>query len=333
VVVLAAAIAVPAPAGGRAYQEAGTPDVRGQAAKTPRLRPFRFEIVTLDGEGRPSSSRKSTGRSYVEVLGDGVTLEMVEIPAGTFLMGTSESERGTIASTYERMGRSEARASKRAGVEAPQHSVTVRAYFMARFEVTQAQWRTVAAMPHVERGLDANPSECAGDDRPVESVSWDEATEFCARLSRATGRAYRLPSEAEWEYACRAGTTTPFHFGQTISTTVANYWGDPAFGGVVPRECREETLPVGALGKANAFGLSDMHGNVAEWCLDTWHPDYHGAPADGRAWGAGPYAHLRVVRGGSWYDLAVYCRSAARLRHKPEHDGGDTGFRVVVERP
>ena len=251
-------------------------------------------------------------------------LDMVYIPPGSFLMGSSEDELG------------------RYKMEGPQHPVTIaQPFFMAKHPVTQAQWRVVAAMDQVERELNPEPSKFDGDNRPVEQVSWLDAVEFCRRLEGVTGRPYRLPSEAEWEYACRAGTATPFHFGDSITTDLANYRGtdweyegktypgayrDGPYG-----EYREETTEVGSFEVANAFGLYDMHGNVWEWCQDWWHESYEGAPTDGSAW----LSHEedaeenRVLRGGSWYGFPAYCRSAYRGRNAPDDIGGYVGFRVV----
>jgi formylglycine-generating enzyme required for sulfatase activity len=149
---------------------------------------------------------------------------------------------------------------------------------MGKFPVTQAQWRAVAALPKINTDLDPDPSYFNGANRPVEQVSWDEAMEFCRRLSKKTGRDYRLPSEAEWEYACRAGTNKPFHFGKRITSDLANYNGNSVYGNAPKGKYREETTPVGSLKVANAFGLYDMHGNVWEWCADGWHENYEGAP-------------------------------------------------------
>jgi formylglycine-generating enzyme required for sulfatase activity len=154
---------------------------------------------------------------------------------------------------------------------------------MAKTPITQAQWREVAGWPRVERDLDPDPSHFKGDSRPVEQVSWHDAMEFCHRLSQRTGKNYTLPSEAQWEYACRAGTTTPFHFGATISTEVANYDGNYVYGNGPKGTYREQTTDVASF-PANAWGLHDMHGNVWEWCLDKWHDSYEGAPTDGNAW-------------------------------------------------
>jgi formylglycine-generating enzyme required for sulfatase activity len=163
----------------------------------------------------------------------------------------------------------------------------------------------------------------------VERVTWHDAIEFCARLSKQTGREYRLPSEAEWEYACRAGTTTPFHFGETITTDLANYDGTRTYGSGPNGQYRKQTTEVGSFKVANAFGLYDMHGNVWEWCLDHWHENYNGAPADGSAWVTGGNASRRVLRGGSWNNGPGNCRSAHRSRFEPGNRDSNLGFRVV----
>ena len=249
---------------------------------------------------------------FTEELGDGVGLDMVLIPAGNFLMGSPEDE-------LERFER-----------EGPQHPVTVPTFFLGKYVVTQAQWRAVAGLSQIERELDPDPSGFKGDDRPVERVSWDDAVEFCKRLSQATGRDYRLPSEAEWEYACRAGTTTPFHFGETITPELANYRGTVTYGDGPTGEYREETTLVGSFGAANAFGLFDMHGNVWEWCADSWHENYEGAPGDGSAWMNDENdnrSHVR--RGGSWFSLPRLCRSAYRNWNGAHIRNYYLGFRVA----
>ena len=222
---------------------------------------------------------------------------------------------------------------ERSNDESPQHPVTVSPFFMGKYPVTQAQWRLVAAMPQVERELDPDPSHFKGDNRPVERVSWYDAMEFCARLSAHTGREYRLPSEAEWEYACRAGTTTPFHFGEMITTEVANYDGNYIYNGGPKGDNRGETTPVGHFGIANAWGLSDMHGNVWEWCLDHWHNNYGKAPTDGSAWLSEDEGSRRVLRGGSWLFIPRNCRSAYRLNNNPRYGNSFNGFRLVSVAP
>ncbi len=168
--------------------------------------------------------------------------------------------------------------------ESPQHEVTVPPFFMGKYPITQAQWRVVATLPQINHELDPDPSRFKEDDRPVEKISWYESVEFCDRLSKHTKQHYRLPSEAEWEYACRAGTTTPFHFGETITPELANYKGNYTYASAPEGEYREETTQVGSFNLANRFGLYDMHGNVWEWCADHWQGGYEGSPTDGSAW-------------------------------------------------
>jgi len=239
-----------------------------------------------------------------------LTLEVVQIPKGTFLMGTAEGEEHSDDDEY------------------PQHPVTVDEFFMGKYPVTQAQWRAVATLPKIEHDLDPDPSQFKGKNRPVEQVSWHEAVEFCQRLSQATGLDYRLPSEAEWEYACRAGTTTPFAFGDTLTTNLANYDGNYTLGHNLKGEYREQTTPVGSF-PANGFGLYDMHGNVWEWCADPWHDNYQGAPSDGRPWlDKDATKHRRPVRGGSWYNSPRNCRCAVRSGYIQGARSHVIGFRV-----
>ena len=261
--------------------------------------------------------RDRTAQFFVEdqltlALGQ-ISLEMVYIPPGTFQMGSPETETG------------------RYSAESPQHPVTLaEPFFIGKYPVTQAQWRVVAGLSQVKQELDPDPSEFKGDNCPVEQVSWHDATEFCARLSQHTGRNYRLPTEAEWEYACRAGTTTPFYFGETITTDLANYNGNYAYGSGPVGIYRQKTTDVNSF-PPNAFGLYDMHGNVLEWCQDWWHDSYEAAPEDGRAWlsHGEEEEERRVLRGGSWYDYPVGCRSANRFRVTPEGRYNSVGFRVV----
>jgi len=192
-------------------------------------------------------------------------IPLARIPAGSFLMGSPEDEPG------------------RSKAEGPQREVTLAAFWMAQTPITQAQWREVASWPTINLDLNPDPSCFKGDTRPVEQVSWFDAMEFCHRLSQRTGRRYTLPTEAQWEYACRAGTTTPFHFGSTISTKLANYNGNEVYGDGAKGDVRQQTTDVASF-PANAWGLHDMHGNVWEWCSDQWHGNYEGAPSDGSAW-------------------------------------------------
>jgi formylglycine-generating enzyme required for sulfatase activity len=207
--------------------------------------------------------------------------------------------------------------------------VTIKPFFIGKFLVTQAQWRAVAGLPKVKIDLNPYPSNFKGAKRPVEQVSWYEVVEFCARLSQQTGQEYRLPSEAEWEYACRAGTKTPFHFGQTITTDLANYDGNEVYASGPKGIYRQQTTEVGSF-PANAFGLYDMHGNVWEWCQDTYHKNYNGAPKDGSAWIDQSDRNSRMVRGGSWKLPPRICRSADRRRYHPGSRLDEVGFRVAV---
>ena len=225
---------------------------------------------------------------------------------------------------------------ERRNSEGPQHKVNVGAFCMAEYPVTQTQWRVVAEMPQVNRELKLDPSHFKGENRPVESVSWYEAVEFCERLSQETKLGYRLPTEAEWEYACRAGTETPFHFGETITTGLANYRGTGDYGAYGPGskgEYREETMAVDQFGVANAFGLCDMHGNVFEWCEDHWHGSYEGAPDDGSAWLSESEESGCILRGGSWDYTPRNCRSACRYDDEPVSRYSYIGFRIVCRAP
>lgn len=262
--------------------------------------------------------QRRTSRCFTEPE---INLDLMLIPGGTFLMGSPSDELD------------------RYNDESPQHEVTVPTFLMGRYPVTQAQWRYVAAQPRINRNLNLDPSHFKGTTLPVEQVFWEDAVEFCDRISQLTRRTYRLPTEAEWEYACRAGTTTPFHFGETITTDLANYRGTDnkdlnwsgSYGNGPKGIYREKTTPVEQFQVANAFGLCDMHGNVWEWCLDHWHDNYEGAPTDGSAWITGGDRDRRVVRGGSWVDNPRYCRSACRGNYNLDNRDFTLGFRVVCE--
>ncbi|KZL48319.1 Sulphatase-modifying factor protein [Nodularia spumigena CENA596] len=262
---------------------------------------------------------QKTAQYYVEDLSDGIGLDMLLIPGGSFMMGSQKDEL------------------QREESESPQHRVNIQQFCMGRYPVTQAQWKAVTALSRVNKELDAEPSKFKGEQRPVERVSWYDAVEFCQRLTAHTKRQYRLPSEAEWEYACRAGTTSPFHFGETITSELANYNATSIYGRGVKGTYRQETTLVGSFNAANKFGLYDMHGNVWEWCLDDWHDNYEGAPADGSAWfddnnNLSQKQGKAFLRGGSWFSVPRYCRSASRVNVRwAERDNIDDviGFRVV----
>jgi len=266
------------------------------------------------------TKRQAQNQYYEEPLADGVLpLRMLLIPAGTFVMGSPETELGWLDR------------------ESPQHPVTLSRFFLAKYPVTQAQWRVVAAMPQVKQALKPDPSKFKGDRHPVESVSWQGAVEFCDRLTVHTDRQYRLPTEAEWEYACRAGTTTPFHFGATLNTDHANYNGadekNGVYGAGTRGVYRQQTTPVDEFEGANAFGLCDLHGNVWEWCQDHWHDNYDDAPTDGSAWLTDNEEASRIIRGGSWFYDPRSCRAAFRYHDDPDNRDFISGFRVCCAAP
>jgi formylglycine-generating enzyme required for sulfatase activity len=273
---------------------------------------------------------KHTAQFFREQIAE-VSLDMMLIPGGKFMMGSPEDE------------------IDRSPNEGPQHPVTVPAFYLGKYPITQAQWRAVVNA--VDSDLDPEPAHFKGyprrysaspkDNHPVEQVTWFDATEFCIKLSQLTGRTYRLPSEAEWEYACRAGTETPFYFGPSITTELANYRGTDrekykwsgSYGDGPRGIFREETTPVGMF-PPNVFGLYDMHGNAWEWCQDHYHDSYTGAPENGSAW-IDPNAKKdvnRMLRGGGWNDNPQNCRSAFRFcLNNPDLHFHFIGFRVVSE--
>lgn len=292
-----------------------------------RLHTIDFDIVRLDSVGQSRLKETGHAKRYIENVGHGSTLEMIQIPSGTFKMGSPSSDKELIAAdTVKYFGHNFGYFWQ----EYPEHSVVVPTFYMGRFEVTQAQWRAVSKLPKVRMELPSDPSVFKGDDRPVEKISWEEAIEFCERLSLATGRKYRLPTEAEWEYACRAGTSTPFHFGETINPDFANFDGDYPWEAGIWGVKRQETTAVGSFAYANDFGLYDVHGNVEEWCVDVWHSSYDGAPADGSGWMIGGDDRFHVTRGGDWSHMGTCARSAWRGRAATMRRSAECGFRVVA---
>lgn len=291
-------------------------------ASPPEITSFEFEVVTVDAQGKKNKRFSKQAEYFTEYLGDGVALEMVSIPGGQFQMGGSQDEKASQES------------------ERPQHMVNVEPFFMSRCPITQAQWKIVVNSSQIEeRQLEFDDPSCfKGDNLPVERVSWYDAQEFCQRLSRKTGRRYRLPSEAEWEYACRAKKSTPFHFGKTITTDLANYCGQDkeinghlwkgTYSGELPGVDRQQTTEVGSF-PPNGFGLCDMHGLVWEWCADNEHENYLGAPSDGSVWLSDDNEEYRILRGGSWDSFPHLCRSAFRFSENADVRSKEFGFRVV----
>ncbi len=266
---------------------------------------FTFEVPFLDDHGKVVRRSVLSAERMVFDLGR-AELEMVRVPAGELAMGSP----GRTGYDDER----------------PQHRVAVAAFRIGRYAVTQEQWGSVMSW--------SPPYRCKGARLPADRTSWIAANEFCKALTAKIGRAVSLPSEAQWEYACRAGTTTPFAYGPTLTTELANYVGLHTYALEPTGEYRHATVEVGSL-PPNAFGLCEMHGNVWEWCEDRWHESYDGAPADGSAWtaraaGKSKEKDSRVLRGGCWHDPPDVCRSAARVRLGPEEPEDWAGFRVVM---
>lgn len=245
----------------------------------------------------------------LERLDEDVVLEMILIPSGSFVMGSLDDE------------------SDRSVGEDPQHPVEISKFLMSKTPITQAQWRVVASLPKVDRVIPIDPAIYKGDNRPIENICWLDAIEFCDRLSKKTGKKYRLPTEAEWEYTCRAGTTTAFHFGDCLKADLANY--GRYISGVDPDK-QSETTPVGNFGVVNSFGLCDMHGNVWELCADSWHDNYENAPEDGSIWEEEDPKKTasKIMQGGSWLNEAPECRSAMRNCLNQDQTDRTVGFRV-----
>lgn len=338
--------------------------------------PFAFDVVTVDSQGQAMHSVGSAKR-LIERFGNGTILEMVAVPNGTFTVGALGTTIGRVES------------------EKPKHFETINAFSMGRYPITQAQWHTVASFPQVKMPLNPEPSSFKGESNPVERISWAEAVEFCSRLSKHTGQNYRLPTEAEWEYVCRAGTTTSFHFGETLTPVLANYNGHATStfeesheaeideilnqktliaqgSGQDPKprpkpkprprprradpnpptnlqtsqsqqddrffaqqnevvRYRQQTTPVGNFQLANAFGVSDMHGNVWEWCADQWHDNYakiHTASGIESLDSGNPF---RVMRGGAWNTSDDRCRSDSRGKGGAYDQSYFIGFRVACD--
>lgn len=285
---------------------------------TPNIKSFDFETITVDIQpqlfglvsriNKNSISKKS--KYFQEKLDENVSIEMIYIPNGSFIMGSTNNELG------------------REKDESPQQKIRIKSFYMSKFPITQAQWRIVATFPQINRNLNPNPSCFKGDKLPVEKVSWYDATEFCQRLSKYTNRTYLLPTEAQWEYACRGGTTTPFYFGEMITTDLANYDGRQGYGTKPTGKYDKKTSPVDSF-TPNPFGLYDLHGNVWEWCEDHYSPSYKSKSTDGTAYYSNMMSSPRLVRGGSWSLNPTYCRSGKRSSYAPDSNYNFLGFRII----
>jgi formylglycine-generating enzyme required for sulfatase activity len=254
------------------------------------LREFQFEVVKLFREEIVSRETK-TGSYFIEPLGSGVKpLELVAISGGEFMMGSDERDR-----------------------EQPKHKVTLQPFFISRYPITESQWQVVSEYPSINRDINVRPNSSRDGRKnfPIEWISWDEAQEFCNRLSARSGRNYFLPSESQWEYACRAGSTTSYHYSQRPIPHLFNCRSGCVTSDGISCLPLKSTSEVG-LFPPNNWGLHDMHGNVWEWCEDDWHKDYEQAPNDGTAWVEEDREDKRVIRGGAWNQEDERCSSSYR---------------------
>ena len=270
----------------------------------------KYTVAHLDDRGR-MTTQEAQAPIVREDLGEGALLDLIQIPAGDFDQGAYQGELQCEMDEF------------------PRHRVRLDTYYMSRYEITQRQWVAACAMPPVERNLPSAPWSMAGPEKPVHGVTWQEATEFCQRLSRGLGRLHRLPTEAEWEYACRGGPIdTPFHFGSLLTDQVANFAPLPPFTLTVPPGLnRNEVVGVQTFPYASHYGLYQMHGNVKEWCFDLYGPYSANAQINPRGPSSG---HDRVLRGGGFRSPAARCRTSARYHEPPDQSNNDVGFRVVI---
>lgn len=307
---------------------------RIQTSSSSELTLFDFEVVTVNKIGEIINRQTKEAKQFIEKLSDSLNLEMVQIPGGKFTMGAPETEKGSRDNEHR------------------QRLVKVPSFFMGKYPVTQAQWKAIASSSDLKINIDLDPDPSSFKkayqgierwQRPVENVSWYDAVEFCQRLSKLTGKDYTLPSEAQWEYACRGVTEPlnleagksypPFYFGETITAKLANYKASETYADEPPGEYRQETTPVNQF-SPNPFGLYDMHGNIWEWCLDDWHENYKDAPTDGTPWfdstkNLAEKEGGAVLRGGSWNYSPNSCRSAYRFFIGRYVSYYTLGFRVV----
>ncbi|MEM9273673.1 MAG: SUMF1/EgtB/PvdO family nonheme iron enzyme [Cyanobacteria bacterium P01_F01_bin.143] len=288
------------------------------------VKSFNFKIARLDRKVKLiQHDSKKSAQYFEEYLGNNISLKLVYIPGGQFLMGTEDEEIERLVKKFN---------FDDFNSEKPQHKVAVQPFFMGQFQVTQAQWEIIASFPKVKLDLNPEPSYFKDKFLPVEKVSWDDAVEFCERLSQHTEKKYRLPSEAEWEYSCRAGTNTPFSFGETITGDLVNYDSQSVYKNELKRDFRNKTIQVSSF-YPNAFGLNNMHGNVWEWCQDDWERNYQNSLTDGRAKRLKNNQRKKIIRGGAWCSKPFICRAASRVFSTQGSRDNRTGFRVVCMIP
>jgi eukaryotic-like serine/threonine-protein kinase len=284
-------------------------------SSSPQYRACRFSgklfvlstlISLLIGASPATEPSVQPAKTLTLNLGKDQKLELVLIPAGTFTMGSPDSE------------------SDRDDSEGPQHEVKIaHPFYMGKFTITEAQYQTVTGWNQSQfKDSDKQPEEC---------VSWTDAQKFCEEVSKRTGKKVRLPTEAEWEYADRAGTKTVFWVGDDLSSKQANFNGREPYGKAAKGPRIDKTTPVASY-EPNAFGVYDTIGNVGQWCQDTYHDSYSGAPTDGSAWETSGDPEIRVYRGGAYDSSAASCRSAMRFAaERQKNRNSRIGFRVVVD--
>ncbi|KAA3663858.1 MAG: formylglycine-generating enzyme family protein [Chloroflexi bacterium] len=263
---------------------------------------IQFETVQLNQFGEIIGRSTHTAEQLTVPLNNDISLKLVAIPGGEFMMGSPPG-----------VGHDD---------ERPYHPVTIDPFWMGIYPITQAQWKAVM-------GVDDHPSRFKGPNLPIDNVNWLDAQAYCQLLTDHTSNEFYLPSEAQWEFACRAGTTTPFYFGETITTEFVNFQGEFVYGQAPKGIYRHVPTNVGSF-PPNAFGLFDMHGNVLEWCADPWHKNYEGAPRNGRVWAASHPTPYSIIRGGSWHDTPDAARSATRIRFIAAEADDFIGFRVAM---
>ena len=296
-------------------------------------------IITVDASGKETNRRTVQVQYFAEdkigLPSGAKAIEMALIPAGNFEMGMPASEKQIALESAIKNGVSRETAEKWLDASTPTRKINfAQSFYVSRYAVTQAQWFAVMGTDYDKDGFKKRFGELdnkfKGDNRPMVVVNWNDAKAYCVKLSERTNRSYRLPTESEWEYSCRAKTTSPFYFGETITAELVNHDSNYPYAKVDKNSAgyRQVTTDVGSF-PPNEWGLYDMHGNVWEWCEDVWHENYNGAPTDGSAWLSGGEQGQRLLRGGSWSDDAFYCRSAYRLRYNT-YGGIDIGFRVAA---
>jgi formylglycine-generating enzyme required for sulfatase activity/nucleoside phosphorylase len=291
------------------HQEIELANTQINQSNIQNLSSHNFEYLLVNNRGEVISKEKGQSQYFIEALGDNVELEMIFLQGGQFIMGSINSSELN---------------------EQPHHEVTIGAFFIGKHQITQAQWKIVSSFPKIEYDLNPESSYFKGETRPVENVTWYEATEFCQRLTKCTDINYRLPSEAEWEYACRANTNTSFSCGEALNKEIANYLENQDFETAEEGKYVNQTTAIMSF-PPNAFGLYDMHGNTREWCNDNWHNNYQGSPLDGSPWLVGGSSLFKVLRGGSCFSKVEDCRSASRYKNLMRDKNYLTGFRIVSD--